>query len=611
MATTILGEANSLHLTMTTTTTTPAGFHLSPLPTIVASKYDPDQIRHLLQAYPLPRNQRKFMYGTAGFRQVADADLQAVVVRTAASVVIQCWQQQQQQRHGDAMGIMITASHNDESYNGIKIANTHGGMLDPIGERKAVSLVNERDDGTIWEYIVRQRRLLEQKTKDDRRSIDSIIHIGRDTRVHSIAFRNILVRMIIAMGGRVIDHGICTTPMLHHAVLHDNFVRHLPATIPPRPNVGGYLDLIAYSYLALCATASPATSRPTPTLLVDCACGVGYPALQALCGRLRTIGIPTTKQIVPTNGPGMGPLNEGCGSEYVQKEQRSPHWYDETLVADTDYCAALDGDADRIVFFAKPKTGGGDDDALKLLDGDKISCLFCKFIQEQLAKLDPHGIPIRLGVVQTAYANGASTAFLRSLLGIPNVLISKTGVKHVHRAARAFDIGVYFESNGHGTIVFGTNFYEAVALLDSKVKAGDDAIALKRLQLLPALVNQAVGDALSDLLLVDAILTLQGLSLDDWYHMYHDLPSRQSKVMIPDRTLIQTNDNETQCTKPVGMQEELDKVMQAMGGRTFVRPSGTEDVVRVYAEGPSQTVADSLAKRAEQIVRRFTIPSKM
>lgn len=29
---------------------------------------------------------------------------------------------------------------------------------------------------------------------------------------------------------------------------------------------------------------------------------------------------------------------------------------------------------------------------------------------------------------------------------------TKTGVKHLHHAAQEFDIGVYFEANGHGTV---------------------------------------------------------------------------------------------------------------------------------------------------------------
>lgn len=39
------------------------------------------------------------------------------------------------------------------------------------------------------------------------------------------------------------------------------------------------------------------------------------------------------------------------------------------------------------------------------------------------------------------------------LQGIP-VICTSTGVKYLHHRAAQFDIGVYFEANGHGTILF-------------------------------------------------------------------------------------------------------------------------------------------------------------
>ena len=33
-----------------------------------------------------------------------------------------------------------------------------------------------------------------------------------------------------------------------------------------------------------------------------------------------------------------------------------------------------------------------------------------------------------------------------------------TGVKHLHHAAAEFDIGIYFEANGHGTVLFNDEF---------------------------------------------------------------------------------------------------------------------------------------------------------
>lgn len=58
-----------------------------------------------------------------------------------------------------------------------------------------------------------------------------------------------------------------------------------------------------------------------------------------------------------------------------------------------------------------------------------------------------------MGVVQTAYANGSSTRYLKEVLGL-DVKLAKTGVKHLHHLAESFDIGIYFEANGHGTVLF-------------------------------------------------------------------------------------------------------------------------------------------------------------
>ena len=54
-------------------------------------------------------------------------------------------------------------------------------------------------------------------------------------------------------------------------------------------------------------------------------------------------------------------------------------------------------------------------------------------------------------MVQTAYANGSSTKYVQDSLNV-SVACTCTGVKHLHHKALDFDIGVYFEANGHGTV---------------------------------------------------------------------------------------------------------------------------------------------------------------
>jgi phosphoacetylglucosamine mutase len=45
-------------------------------------------------------------------------------------------------------------------------------------------------------------------------------------------------------------------------------------------------------------------------------------------------------------------------------------------------------------------------------------------------------------------------------------------------------------------------------------------------------INQAVGDAISGILMVEAALRRKQWGLDEWAALYTDLPSRQLKVML-------------------------------------------------------------------------------
>lgn len=94
------------------------------------------------------------------------------------------------------------------------------------------------------------------------------------------------------------------------------------------------------------------------------------------------------------------------------------------------------------------------------------------------------GINLKLGIVQTAYANGASTDYIRNELVICRspataiinwknsilffvsqkvpVACVPTGVKHLHHKAVEYDIGVYFEANGHGTVVFSNHARDSI-----------------------------------------------------------------------------------------------------------------------------------------------------
>ena len=158
-------------------------------------------------------------------------------------------------------------------------------------------------------------------------------------------------------------------------------------------------------------------------------------------------------------------------------------------------------------------------------------------------------IDLNLGLVQTAYANGSSTEYITDKLNVP-VACVPTGVKHLHHKALDFDIGVYFEANGHGTVLYSPKAQKAI----NNAAANNINENIKKLKLLMDMTNQCVGDALSDMLIVESILYARGWNIQNWYETYQDLPNRQLKVRVADRSVIETTDAERKCVRPDGLQ---------------------------------------------------------
>ena len=70
------------------------------------------------------------------------------------------------------------------------------------------------------------------------------------------------------------------------------------------------------------------------------------------------------------------------------------------------------------------------------------------------------------------------------------VVCTSTGVKYLHRAAEeAADIGVYFEANGHGTVLYSNGFVNHIKELKTA------SYEYELLNLLVEMTNNAIGTA--------------------------------------------------------------------------------------------------------------------
>ncbi|XP_037541316.1 phosphoacetylglucosamine mutase [Nematolebias whitei] len=510
-------------------------------------------------------------YGTAGFRTNAK-QLDHIMFRMGLLATLRS------KKTKATIGVMVTASHNPEEDNGVKLVDPMGEMLTATWEGFATQLANTEQE----ELLTAMKDIIKKEAIN--MSQEANLFVGRDTRSSSASLSQAVLDGVHALGGHSKDYGLVTTPQLHYMVCCQNtHGKYGDATLD------GYYSKLCQAFLQLTRNASNRTDDQK-YLCVDGANGIGALKVREIESRLKK-----ELQMSIFNDGSKGELNRQCGADFVKVQQKPPTGID---MNSGDRCCSFDGDADRIVYYYTDSQG-----LFHLLDGDKIATLISTFLKELLIQA---GLDLKIAVVQTAYANGSSTHYLENTMKVI-VKCTKTGVKHLHHAAQEFDVGVYFEANGHGTVLFSKHAEVKIQQLAKATSINDEVKkAALLLQSTINIINQTVGDAISDMLLIEAILAIKGMTVQQWDSIYNDLPNRQLKVKVSDRRVIDTTDAERRVVSPAGLQEAIDTLVNNYSrARSFVRPSGTEDVVRVYAEADTQENADDLAHEVSLVVHRL------
>ncbi|SPN97137.1 probable phosphoacetylglucosamine mutase [Cephalotrichum gorgonifer] len=519
---------------------------------------------------------RLYTYGTAGFRMKADL-LDGVTFRVGLLAALRS-----RKMSSKAIGVMITASHNPAADNGVKVVDPMGEMLEQDWEGLATKLVNAPTD----EDLAAQYKSIAQQLNINLDAPGKVIY-GRDTRPSGHGLVAALNDALEATSTQATDFKLLTTPQLHYLVRCLNTEGTVNA-------YGAVSEAGYYEKLSEALVRALGGRKASGQLVVDCANGVGGPKLHEF---LKYVSKDKTGlDIKVVNDDVLHPeaLNLDCGADFVKTRQKPPPSPRPTPGVRS---CSFDGDADRLIYhWLDPETG------FFMLDGDRISSLAASFIADLIRSANLQD-ELRIGVVQTAYANGASTAYIEKHLQLP-IGCTPTGVKHLHHEALKFDVGVYFEANGHGTVLFSPHALRTFRDTQPQSPAQKDALDV--LAACGDLINQTVGDALSDMLLVEVILAHKNWTLKDWALTYSDLPNRLVRVEVADKDAFRTTDAERRLTHPVGLQDKIDQcVSKYTRGRSFARASGTENACRVYAEAATRSEADDLANKVAQLVKQY------
>ena len=507
-------------------------------------------------------------------------------------------------KNGLPMGIMITGGNNNNSFNGIKICSEKGEMLSNEEEEYFDEVINSNN---IKESI--NTLFAKLKPKQGK----CIIVIGIDNRESSKKLSEILIKGLKCIDNCSFNfYDIIPSPSLYFLTFVNQMTFQkiglkYKMVFVPRDNYWGYLinsfNKFHSYYSMVFKTKEENKIKYENEICIDLSNGVAslYKNQIMSIFNNKENKFPLKIHLINDNN-NEHELNINCGINSIL-EKKIPKNKKEKY-ASIVKCASLSSDLDSIIYYIDEEDGKN---GIEIIKGEKIIVLYAKMLDFLIDNFSKnlkikYNEMIKMGIITSKYSNGAFISFCENNLKNYKLSVTKTGINNIQKESKKFDISICYEYNGLGTIYISQDLSTKFGKLSSLIETSKDSQIIELFQLFIALFNSITSDGVSNLIVIESIMKSMNLSIKDVYDFYNEIPYKIVDIKMKYSKFI-TNEDDSKIIEPKNMQIIIDELSNKYANsKIYVRPTGTEDYLRVYVESETD---DNCEKIIEELSKRL------
>ena len=544
-----------------------------------------------------------FHYGTVGFRYNMKK-LEKLIYRAGIMTSILSMS-----KDGLPMGIMITGGNNKNVDNGIKISSENGQMISNEEEKYFEELINSDNLKEALNSIFSKLKPKQGKC---------IIIIGLDNRKSSKKLSEILIKGLKCIDNCTFNlYNIIPSPNLCFLTLLNqmNFQKiglKYKMIFAPQDNYWLYLNnsfnkFHSYYNMVFKNKNKENESKYENEICIDCSNGIGSiykkQIIQILSNKENNLELKIN--FINDNNIDKE-INNNCGIKSllenkipINKKEKYP-----SIIKNI----TLSSDLDSSLYYIdniKEKSG------IEIIKGEKIIILCCKMLDflinnfSKNLKIKYYEM-VKMGIITSWYCNQEFISFYENNLKNNNyeLRLVKTGIKILQKESKKFDISICYEYNGQGTIYISKELSIKFGKLSSLIETSKDSQIIELFQLFIALFNTTTSDGLANILVIESILKIMNLSINDVYKFYEDLPYKMVNIEVKDKNKFVTNEDDSKLLEPNDVKNKIDELVKKYEKcRVLIRPSGTEDCLRIYVETKTDENNCEIIKEIEKYLK--------